>query len=413
VERGHTTVITVWSSLRRIVTFAKVVGVVCSICFVGLTPAAQEAPGASVSLLWSQDLVPALRRTKSGMGRLSGVTFLDDTRLIAYAVDQDLSQLSSRISPEVSSSFRLHAWVVDATSGKVEAHREWGTRRQDSDVEATAGGLLVKTGGIVRLYSPDLAQARELPLELDPNGLYFTSVSITGRSIAVSHYFQAAQRWISHVDVLDANTLRIRYSWNQYPPVFGFSMADETFQTISLRRVGIAAFEHPGRSKLLLDEIKERCAADPGGGMVSEQSILRRECNEVVLLDAGGSSYSLGPFNGRGSRWAGGNNCTPFGTYYRAAVASKGRFVALELPDLKIKKPLLAEWSTCVSGLAIAVYDLALKKRVITVKVDPLPMNDYHFALSPDASKLAILNDRNVSVYSLPIHTAAEGNGVR
>jgi hypothetical protein len=236
---------------------------------------------------------------------------------------------------------------------------------------------------------------------------------MTGRSIAVSHYFQAAQRWISHVDVLDANTLRIRYSWNQYPPVFGFSMADETFQTISLRRVGIAAFEHPGRSKLLLDEIKERCAADPGGGMVSEQSILRRECNEVVLLDAGGSSYSLGPFNGRGSRWAGGNNCTPFGTYYRAAVASKGRFVALELPDLKIKKPLLAEWSTCVSGLAIAVYDLALKKRVITVKVDPLPMNDYHFALSPDASKLAILNDRNVSVYSLPIHTAAEGNGVR
>jgi hypothetical protein len=36
------------------------------------------------------------------------------------------------------------------------------------------------------------------------------------------------------------------------------------------------------------------------------------------------------------------------------------------------------------------------------VDVAPLPRNDYDFALSPDGAKLAVLNDRTVSVYSVP-----------
>lgn len=48
------------------------------------------------------------------------------------------------------------------------------------------------------------------------------------------------------------------------------------------------------------------------------------------------------------------------------------------------------------------MYDLLQKKRILFVNIDPLPKNDYDFALSPDGSKLAILNDRNVSVCSVP-----------
>jgi len=32
-----------------------------------------------------------------------------------------------------------------------------------------------------------------------------------------------------------------------------------------------------------------------------------------------------------------------------------------------------------------------------------LPKSDYDFALSPDGSKLAVLNDRSVSLYAVPI----------
>ncbi len=54
----------------------------------------------------------------------------------------------------------------------------------------------------------------------------------------------------------------------------------------------------------------------------------------------------------------------------------------------------------------LVVYDLSLKKPVLTVDVAPLPKNDYDFALSPDGSELAILNDRKVSVCSVPVQPA-------
>lgn len=67
------------------------------------------------------------------------------------------------------------------------------------------------------------------------------------------------------------------------------------------------------------------------------------------------------------------------------------------------KNRLLAETQVSITTTQIAVYDLTLKRRILTVNVDPLPKNDYDFALSPDGSKLAILNDRRVSVYSVPV----------
>jgi hypothetical protein len=50
----------------------------------------------------------------------------------------------------------------------------------------------------------------------------------------------------------------------------------------------------------------------------------------------------------------------------------------------------------------VLVYDLPIKKRALTVEVNPLPKSDYDFALSPDGSRLAILNDRRVTVCSVP-----------
>jgi Tol biopolymer transport system component len=58
-------------------------------------------------------------------------------------------------------------------------------------------------------------------------------------------------------------------------------------------------------------------------------------------------------------------------------------------------------------GNQIAVYDLSSRERVLTVDVVPLPKNAYDFALSPDGSKLAILNDRKVSVCSVPAQSPA------
>jgi hypothetical protein len=53
-------------------------------------------------------------------------------------------------------------------------------------------------------------------------------------------------------------------------------------------------------------------------------------------------------------------------------------------------------------AIRIAVYNLSSQKRVMVFNVNPLPTTDFDFALSPNGSKLAVLNDRDVSVYAVP-----------
>ena len=86
------------------------------------------------------------------------------------------------------------------------------------------------------------------------------------------------------------------------------------------------------------------------------------------------------------------------------AVSLNGRFIVLSSKNILVKKHILSEASVEVVARNVAVYDLSEKKRALTLEISPPPKNDYDFALSPDGSKLAILTDRRVSVYSVPVN---------
>jgi hypothetical protein len=402
VERRHTQIPMISSNVLRRTMGVIIAGTICS---AQTKLPNNEAPRWTKEILQDLGGAPVLLDSNR-----AGVSFLDDEKLLVYEVTPT-GRLSSRESPEISSAFRLHVSLLDAGSGGFILNREWGTRLHSTAVQVTTGGVLVKTGGIVKMYSRDFSQARDLPFALDPNGNYFTSVSATGKTIVISHYFQKDHNYISHINVVDASTSKIRSSWDQYPPIFHFSMSDERFVTAHDGVVATTEFDSTGGSKVVavLAALKQGCAAGGvGPSVVSDDLMVLRDCNEVLVLTAAGVSSALDPFNGRGSTAASAARCTPYnaGISGKVAVASGGaRFVALTLPALKIKKPLLAEWRTCLEGLQIVVYDLTLKQSMLRVSVDPLPKNDYDFALSPDGSKLAILNDRNVSVYSVPVHS--------
>ena len=356
---------------------------------------------------WSQEVLPDLSTIVITQRDLTGVAFLNEEQLAAYAVEPT-GHLSSRKSPELPSAFELRVSLFDTKSGEQILTRDWGTRPHDSAVQITSGGVLVQTGGIVKLYSLDFTEALDLPLTLDPNGTYFTSVSASGKTIALSHYFKKEQNWISHIDVVDASTLKIQASWDQNPPIFHLSMTDERFITKDpfRRVVHLTKFGKTSKNKAvpLAGTLRQGCPSGIGFKMVSDESIVLWDCNEVLLLNPNGVSSALDAFADNASAGSAGAECgtyTPL-MFNRAAVASNAPVVALSLPTIKVKKHLLTEPSVCLTGLQVAVYDLSRKQRVFTVGVDPLPKNDYDVALSPDGAKLAVLNDRRASVYSVP-----------
>jgi hypothetical protein len=401
----------------------KMRGLLARLWITGSIFAAQSISLAQ-STVWSQEVLPDLSRTSPGIspslldGSRAGVAFLNRDQLMVYAVEPT-GQLSSRRSPEISSAFQLRLSLLDARSGEIALTKDWGTRRHDSAVQITSGGVLVQTGGIVKLYSTDFAQSRDLPLTLDPNGKYFASVSATGNTIAISHYFKKEQSWISHIDVVDASTLKMRSSWDQDPPIFHLSMSDEGFITKDPFRniVYLTQFGNTSQRKAIpiAGVLRQGC---PTGGIepkvVSEDLMVLRHCKAVLLLNVDGVSSLLDSFTGNESASGPLTQCGPYfawlsGKTAKVAGTSNANFVALSLPAIKIKKHLLTEPSVCLTGLQVAVYDLSRKQRVFTVNVDPLPKNDYDFGLSPDGSKLAILNDRNISVYSVPVPASNDG----
>lgn len=373
----------------------------------------------SDALIWSQDVVPDLGRVPIVSGSLlldsnrAGVAFLSDERLLVYAVQREGGQLSSRKSPELSSPFRLHVWLFDAESAEKQAHKEWGTRVHDSAVQVTSGGVLVKTGGIVKLYSSDFTEARNLPLALDTNARLKTSVSATGRTIMIDRLpAKSLNTFSDHFDVFDASTLTSRYSWSQSPPLYGaYSISDKGIVTsTSNGKIVVSAEFGSSKWKVLLDDPHSTCIADRPT-LVTNDSLLVH-CRDLIVLNTAGESYTL-PIIWDSSGKVESAICEPYDGRVgdKTAVASGGSSVALPLTNIRVEKHLLTESRVCLTGIQVAVYNLALKKRVRTVTVDPLPKNDYDFALSPDGSKLVILNDRKVSVYRVPVQSNSLDRG--
>jgi hypothetical protein len=87
----------------------------------------------------------------------------------------------------------------------------------------------------------------------------------------------------------------------------------------------------------------------------------------------------------------------------KTVVSREGRYIALSLDTRRVVRHLLAESDVIVANTRIAIHDMVLKKVVLSLGIDPLPEDDFDFALSFDGSKLAVLNDRHVSIYSVPV----------
>ena len=376
-----------------------------------LNVAPQSVSSVAKSPLWGRDLVIGLDR-RGGRERLedssrAGVTFLSSQQLLVYAVYRTSGQLSSRESPESSSPFRLHVWSVDSSSGQVRAEREWGTRVHDSAVQATAGGVLVRTGGIVKLYSPDLRDARELPFHLDANARVSTHVSPTGKTIVIDQALRAPneKRWsnpsYNDLEVLDAASLATRYSWIVSPQLYGrYSISDVGIVASTNVNGAVIRSSHFGSSEwnVIFDDPSRTCVGDEPTAVTQEAVAIH--CKELTVITDFGDSFSL-PIDFDALDGTAPETCAAYTGSDKTTVASGAQVIALSSHVERVKKHLLTEATVCLTAVRIAVFDLAHKKQIFALNIDPLPTNDYDFALSPDGSSLAVLNDRRVSVYSV------------
>jgi hypothetical protein len=259
-------------------------------------------------------------------------------------------------------------------------------------VQVTVGGVLINTGETVKLYSRDFADIRELLLPLDKEGRLITSVSPTGKTVMVNRFNPKLN--VSHLDLYDAATLTSEKSWSQSPRLYyDHSISDKGIA--ALQKPGIVAADFGQTTWAVVGKAIGNCGGNLPTLYSDDQLVYG--CTKLVAASISGQVLMTDVFRDGEQASA------------KKAVAQRGRFVAVSLDTTEVKQHIFSEATVRVIGTRIVVYDLTQRKKILTVSIDPLPTNDYDFALSPDGSKLAILNDRKVSVYVVPVHVETSG----
>jgi len=370
-----------------------------SVCAFGEHQSTDTSPAP----IWSADLIPSIRTNPIEHywedREQAGITFLDDERLIVHHVDLDSRQLSSRLSPDVSSPFRLRAEILDAGDGTLLLTREWATRAVGSAILLHRGGVMVRTGDTLRLLTRDFDEVRKLPLPQTPlrnerleMQEWEIHVSVSQQSVLFNNYHvnYAQKLDVSQYSVLDSG-MGLKDAWNDEPSLHHrpYSVSDRAIAYVksvhNRDRVFISEFGS-GRWRTLWQRPGQSCFAPGVFALIGEDSFVY-VCREFSFV-SGGQVLMREPLD---------KNEQPVNA--KISVAKGGRFVAIALHRVRLGESLRSD---SLSKLCVVVYDLLRKKRVYTTVLSPLPKCLFDFALSPDGTRLAILNDQNVSVYQVP-----------
>jgi hypothetical protein len=364
--------------------------------------AATPAPTA----IWTKEFVSELDRSVVSSEQGGGVAFLDNDRVIVYATEPmgHFPRPEGKVYP---SAYLFRLSLLDTHAGEVILTREWTTRRELPEVLPTSGGVLVRSGGQLLMYTKDFASTRTLPVQLEKSN-FAVNVSTSGKSFAICRPVrrdndQDARGW-SHCDVIDAENLQVRFSWEERPR-FHVAITDESFYEMADQILRQTSLADPHVSKVIADYRKVRgCAAGTAMVLGSDGVLLARDCDKIRSLTPDGTATLLEPYDGKGSKRVFAAKCgiTLSPMTRLTAAASPAPITALTLPVITADTHgFLTEWDYCLTRLPIAVYDTRRKRRILTLDVDPPPTAIYGIALSPDGSKLVVLNDRSVSLYAV------------
>jgi len=350
------------------------------------TPKVKTSNNASPSVLWKRvvlqdnDHGPRILRPSN---QFATVVFLDDERIV---ISEEVPTGDLALRASVSrSAFALKLQVLNASTGTATQSFSWPTRRSESVVQALAGGLLVRSGAVLRFYDSQMKAVSEFPLSDDSDEKWAVMVSNSHQTILLRHYDSTRNQFM----LLDEANWQVKRKWNNppaWPPIqLPYSASDEALarsdseeRTILYSKFGESGWKAIGAPS------RTGCRVTPA--WINTVSLVNIGC-DLAVISVGGEVLV---------RFAPPKNWT---FQDRVAISQGGRYVATRQDTGKGGG--LFDRDVHWTASRIVVYDLSAKSLVLSVSIAPLPRDTYDFALSPDGSKLAVLNDGTLSVYCL------------
>jgi hypothetical protein len=346
-----------------------------------------QAPNLDANLRWKR---PVLDGTEHGpkitrpSNQFASIVFVDNQR-IAVAEEVPTGNLSSRTSVSRSSAFALKLQVLNASTGSATQSFSWPTRRSESLVQAVAGGLLVRSGGVLRFYDSQMKAVSEFPLPENSDEKWAVMVSNSQQTVVLRHYDSTHNQFM----LLDEANWQVKRKWDSppaWPPIqLPYSASDEALaridseeRTILYSKFGDWGWRAIGTPSRL------GCSGTPA--WINTVSLVNIGC-DLAVISVGGEVLM---------RFAPPKNWT---FQDRVAISHSGRYLAARQDTGKGGG--FFDRDVTWTASRIVVYDLSAKSLVLSVSVVPRPRDTYDFALSPDGSKLGVLCDGVLSLYNV------------
>ena len=314
----------------------------------------------------------------------AGLIFADSDHLLVYGVTAG-TELGARRSKEFVGSHSIRLMVLSAKSGEVLRTNSWPTQLHHSSVHLVSAGVLVQTGASLQVVSHDLAVTRQINLDAFPGALstiMVVSVSPSGKTILINRFSNRS----SFFNVLNGDNFKSRSSWEESPLLRGlYSISDSVIVASDPDRLIIRSeeLEKPGW-KVLATKSELGCVGDP---VLLESNLILNACKWFELLSPSGQIVEKESPEGASN-------------FDSAVATADGTLVAVAAQQVR-GTDFFDTGNIRIARRRILVYDVVRKARVGVLDVIPLPQRNFAFALSPEGSKLAVINDDNVALYPL------------
>jgi hypothetical protein len=313
---------------------------------------------------------------------LAGVDFISENEVLVYTICRiDGIALSRRDRFQTTDPYHVKSVIVNALTGAIERRFDWPTHGGGSGLRAThAGDLLLHRDNLLELFSSDgRALARLQVTRSSTDDGTFVWVSPTGDVMAVSQGpIEAAK---NHALILNSRNLRILEGWQDNADAWNLAASPRAAVRSALhgKLLVMRALPSGGWKTIRAEAIPSiatplfigdlEFAVPVHEGMllydISSQRETTLPCSSPIRVAISRDASTLGAvwmkFAGRG--------------------------------DLGRPKPVSA---------GVDLYRLASNRRLVSMVVKPNPSFGLDVGISPNGSKLAIVDHLSVSLFEIP-----------
>jgi hypothetical protein len=316
---------------------------------------------------------------------LAGVDFVSENEVLVYTVCRlDTIALSRRDRFLDTDPYHLKAVIVNISTGVIERRFNWPTRGKGSGLYVThSGDLLLHRDNMLELLSMDGRFFQHSQVTgTTPDDNIFVWASHFSDLIAVSEGSVASDSPETNTAILNSRNLHLLQRWRDNADVWSLAVSPREVVRTAIDGTLLVKRSLPSGRWSILSKGPFRSFGVPI--FVNDRTFAVPVRDNLLLYDTANGEQTTFP-------------CTS-----AIRVEASRNASTLGVLCAKFTNYLMEIGRPKLSDASVDIYELPGTQRLASIPLKPGPSFGFDFAISPEGSKLAVVDHMSVSLFDIP-----------